>query len=63
MVKGRGPEEESVYMCDAMGKRCSSLYYCVSKKQISNFQVDEISTPSDRCSVSTSIVCDSDTIL
>ena len=37
--------------------------YCVRKKQISNFKVDEISTPSDKCSVSTSIVCDSDTII
>ena len=34
--------------------------YCIRKKQISNFKVDEISTPSDKCSVSTSIVCDSD---
>jgi len=37
--------------------------YCVRKKQISNFKVDEISTPSDKCSVSTSIVCDSDAIV
>ena len=37
--------------------------YCVRKKQISKFKVDEISTPSDKCSVSTSIVCDSDAIV
>ena len=40
------------------------IYY-VRRKQISNFKVAEILTPSDKCSVSssTSIVCDSDEIV
>ena len=36
------------------------INYCVT---VTNFKVDEISTPSDKCLVSTSIVCDSDAIV